>query len=85
MACPEVNDPPTYTLTRERCFIADKNDPKSAWLEPGQDVAWTVSPCTVESKTITVIAPREGFTADITGTTAGSFGYGYYPEKQQRS
>lgn len=30
--------------------------------------------------------PRQvGFTADITGTTAGSFGYGYYPEKQQRS
>lgn len=43
MACPEVNDPPTYTVTGTTHFIADNDKPQSTWLEPGQDVTWAVS------------------------------------------
>jgi hypothetical protein len=40
-ACPEVNDPPTYKLTKSRRFIVDKKNPFSSWLLPGQTVTYT--------------------------------------------
>ncbi|WP_254705838.1 hypothetical protein [Streptomyces vilmorinianum] len=43
MACPEVNDRPTYTVKGSPYFIPDKAKPQSTWLLPRQTVSWTVT------------------------------------------
>jgi hypothetical protein len=43
MACPEVNNPPTYTVKGTPNFIEDKDEPKSTWLLPRQTVSWAVT------------------------------------------
>ncbi|MGW0777558.1 hypothetical protein ACWD01_28805 [Streptomyces sp. NPDC002835] len=43
MACPEVNNKPTYTVKGTPYFIPDKAKPQSTWLLPRQTVAWTVT------------------------------------------
>ncbi|MFF2701923.1 hypothetical protein STAN_3582 [Streptomyces sp. CBMAI 2042] len=43
MACPEVNDRPTYTVKGSPHFLPDKKKPQSTWLLPRQTVSWAVS------------------------------------------
>ncbi|MDQ0933533.1 hypothetical protein [Streptomyces turgidiscabies] len=42
-ACPEVNDPPTYTVKGTPYFLPDDGKPQSTWLLPRQSVSWTVT------------------------------------------
>lgn len=42
-ACPEINDPPTYTVKGTPYFLPDKSKPQSTWLLPRQSVSWTVT------------------------------------------
>jgi hypothetical protein len=42
MACPEVNDKPTYTVKGTPDFIPAQ-PAKSTWLLPNQEVSWTIS------------------------------------------
>ncbi|GAA2529899.1 hypothetical protein [Pilimelia columellifera] len=42
MKCPEVDDPPVYSVKSKPHFIKDTSDPMSTWLEPGQSVSWTM-------------------------------------------
>ena len=41
--CPEVKDPPTYTVKGTPYFLEDKRNPKSTWLLPRQTVSWAVT------------------------------------------
>ncbi|HEY8981808.1 MAG TPA: hypothetical protein VIU15_19755 [Streptomyces sp.] len=41
--CPEVNQPPEYTVKGKPYFLADKDEPQSTWLQPRQSVSWNVS------------------------------------------
>lgn len=41
--CPEVNQPPTYTVKGKPYFLPDKSKPQSTWLLPRQSVSWEVS------------------------------------------
>lgn len=43
MACPEVNNKPTYTVKGSPYFMPDKGKPQSTWLLPRQTVSWTVT------------------------------------------
>jgi hypothetical protein len=43
LACPEVNDPPSYTVTGSPLFLPDKGKPQSTWLLPRQTVTWSVT------------------------------------------
>ncbi|MFD4142945.1 hypothetical protein [Streptomyces sp. NPDC058572] len=43
MACPEVNDKPRYTVKGTPYFMADEDEPQSAWLMPRQTVSWNVT------------------------------------------
>ncbi|GAV42278.1 hypothetical protein [Streptomyces acidiscabies] len=41
--CPEVNQPPEYTVKGKPYFLADKGKPQSTWLLPRQSVSWAVT------------------------------------------
>jgi hypothetical protein len=53
-SCPEVNDKPTYKLTKSRKFITDKEDPWSTWLLPDQTVSYTTESSHEFGVTVTV-------------------------------
>jgi hypothetical protein len=42
-SCPEISDPPTYTVKGTPYFLPDKSKPQSTWLLPRQSVSWTVT------------------------------------------
>ncbi|MET8982179.1 hypothetical protein ABZX85_42015 [Streptomyces sp. NPDC004539] len=58
--CPEVNQPPTYTVKGKPYFLADKSKPQSTWLLPDQSVTWEVSGSHTFTLDVTLGAEAEG-------------------------